>query len=410
MAEIDAKVNMSLDDIIKMDKKKKAANAKSKRGMSVRGRGSTRGNMRGNARGNTRGNSRGRGNMRGNQRGNMRGRSSSMSRRGQWQRYPQNNLRGGYIKKRYNNSNVKSNLTRSRSNMSLNRLNLNGSPRSSRGGYASRRGGRGLTRSRSRTNLSFNNKPSFMANKNKGYLKRTTSMPDLRDPSSVYNRLGYQNPAQIAYRSRVKRAKNVLLQRQTKAMRMQNALSLSPVSYKNMSPLKPTINSRQYNSSGFRSDQMMRMQRRSQYEQKLMRMSNTRSRSANPASMNFINSINAAYNSNRHPAMSLYDSGTDSPIVVPQRKLQRGRSPFRQSLQSLKAASKAASRSASYSRQPQRRSRSRSRSRPRNTRNSVISLTDAADLEDRSFSEVMYSLSNGFGVTGRTLNDRFSLF
>lgn len=164
--------------------------------------------------------------MRGNKRGNMRGRSNSMSRRGQWQRYPQNNLRGGYIKKRYNNSNVKSNLTRSRSNMSLNHLNLNGSPRSSRGGYAPRRGGRALSRSRSRTNLSFNNKPSFMPNKNKGYLKRTTSMPDLRDPSSVYNRLGYQNPAQIAYRSRVKRAKNVLLQRQTKAMRMQNALSV----------------------------------------------------------------------------------------------------------------------------------------------------------------------------------------
>lgn len=52
------------------------------------------------------------------------------------------------------------------------------------------------------------------------------------------------------------------------------------------------------------------------------------------------------------------------------------------------------------------RSRSRSRSRSR-TRNTPSSDT-GADVDDRTFSEVMYSLSGNLGVTGRTLNDRFS--
>lgn len=54
---------------------------------------------------------------------------------------------------------------------------------------------------------------------------------------------------------------------------------------------------------------------------------------------------------------------------------------------------------------PAGRSRSRSRSRTRN----IPPLVDAgADVDDRTFSEVMYSLSGNLGVTGRTLNDRFS--
>lgn len=46
-------------------------------------------------------------------------------------------------------------------------------------------------------------------------IKRVSSAPNLRDPNSVYNRLGYQSPAQVAYRHRVKRAKQLLLQRQS---------------------------------------------------------------------------------------------------------------------------------------------------------------------------------------------------
>lgn len=55
---------------------------------------------------------------------------------------------------------------------------------------------------------------------------------------------------------------------------------------------------------------------------------------------------------------------------------------------------------------PRQRSRSRSRSRSR-TR-PTNQLQAGANVDDRSFSEVMYSVSNNLGVTGRTLNDRFS--
>ena len=230
-----------------MEKKKKT-NTKTKRGGSVmrgtrggmRGsRGGMRGSMRGGPRGNMRGGSRG--NMRGgmrNTRGNMRGRGNGPNRRGQWNnRYSQNNgVRGGFVNKRYNNGTIRTNLRRSRSNMSLNRMSMNNSPRGSRGGFNNHRGGKfGLTRSRSRsrTNLSsYNNQQTYMPQNNiggGGFLKRTASMPNLRDPSSVYNRLGYQSPSQVAYRNRVKRAKNVLLQRQSKAARMQSALMVRTI-------------------------------------------------------------------------------------------------------------------------------------------------------------------------------------
>jgi hypothetical protein len=212
-----------------MEKKKKI-NPKAKQGGMIRGgtirggiiRGGMRGTMRGANRGNIRGNNtRGRNNNNINNRQNT---NQAFNKRGQWKKYPQKSVHGGFIKKRFNNTTVKTNLTRSRSNLSLNRLNAT-SPKNVRGGFSSRQGGKfGLTRSRSRTNLAFT-KPTYQA-KAKGFLKRTNSMPNLQDPSSVYNRLGYQSPAQVAYRNRVKRAKNVSLQRHNKALRMQNAFSV----------------------------------------------------------------------------------------------------------------------------------------------------------------------------------------
>lgn len=141
-----------------------------------------------------------------------------------WQRGANNsNIRGGFLKNRY-----KKNLVRSRSNMSLNqKANARGSGafnvRRGRGGGGNRFG---LTRSRSRTNLTFN-QSGFFTNNKSPLLKRTSSLPNLRDPTSVHNRLGYQSPAQIAYRNRVKRAKQLLLQRQNQRLNLQNQYRVS---------------------------------------------------------------------------------------------------------------------------------------------------------------------------------------
>lgn len=54
------------------------------------------------------------------------------------------------------------------------------------------------------------------------------------------------------------------------------------------------------------------------------------------------------------------------------------------------------------------RQRSRSRSRSRSRTRNAPSSDARPDVDDRTFSEVMYSLSGNLGVTGRTLNDRFS--
>lgn len=70
----------------------------------------------------------------------------------------------------------------------------------------------GLTRSKSRTNITTSTLKRVLTTKG---LKRTSSLPNLRDPLSVHNRLGYQSPQQVAYRNRVKRAKQLLLQRQS---------------------------------------------------------------------------------------------------------------------------------------------------------------------------------------------------
>lgn len=133
-----------------------------------------------------------------------------------------NTARGGFARNRFRKS---GNLTRSRSNLSLNQQKAN----NARGGAFNVRRGRGnrfnLTRNRSRTNLTYN-QGGFFTN-NKSPLKRTSSLPNLRDPNSVYNRLGYQSPAQIAYRNRVKRAKQLLLQRQNQRLNLQNQFRVS---------------------------------------------------------------------------------------------------------------------------------------------------------------------------------------
>lgn len=53
------------------------------------------------------------------------------------------------------------------------------------------------------------------------------------------------------------------------------------------------------------------------------------------------------------------------------------------------------------------RQRSRSRSRSRSRTHNTTASDSSGDVDDRSFSEVMYSLSGNLG-TGRTLNERFS--
>ena len=137
-----------------------------------------------------------------------------------WKRSP-GKVRGGFVRKRYNKRG--GGLIRSRSNLALNSTFKT----NTRGGFGANRrfaGNKfGLNRSRSRTNLSFGQGGFFT---NRSPLKRTNSMPNLRDPTSVHNRLGYQSPAQIAYRNRVKRAKQLLLQRQNQRMNLQNDFSV----------------------------------------------------------------------------------------------------------------------------------------------------------------------------------------
>ena len=184
-----------------MEKKKKAANTKNRRGRALR-----RGNNRGANNPRARSQSQNRG-LRGVTRTNFKNKNNQMfrNRNGRWAKGARANVRGGFAKKRFN-KNQRSNLTRSQSNSNLNKIK--------RGGFGNRRGGRfGLKRSRSRSNLNAN---GFLP-KN-GLTKRTNSMSNLNDPNSVYNRLGYQSQKQIAYRNRVKRAKQLLIQRQNKVM------------------------------------------------------------------------------------------------------------------------------------------------------------------------------------------------
>lgn len=87
----------------------------------------------------------------------------------------------------------------------------------------------GLTRSRSRNNLSTIPVKNFSTNSR--VLKKTNSLPDLRNPNSVHNRLGYQSLNQVAYRNRVKRAKKLLLQLQNKQKRADDQLVIYLIIY-----------------------------------------------------------------------------------------------------------------------------------------------------------------------------------
>ncbi|XP_015432478.1 PREDICTED: uncharacterized protein LOC107188662 [Dufourea novaeangliae] len=385
MSEIDAKVNMSLDEIIKMEKKekkKKAGTANGKTG-AKRAQSSARGRS-----------------------GGLRGRGARVKRNigtvkkdQAWQPgQHNNNVRGGFVRKRYKKNNG---LARSRSNLTLNQKS------NARGAFNVRRGRGnrfGLTRSRSRTNLTFT-QGGFFTN-NKTPLKRTNSLPNLRDPTSVHNRLGYQSPAQIAYRNRVKRAKQLLLQRQNQRLSLQNQFRV-PQAGKSLLSLQQRsaidrrqqilTSQRRFTTGGLRSDQIARAQRRAQYEQKLMRINSPRL-SAN-SNVNFMCTLGNDYTPGTHQRPLPLVPARNGSAVSSLRQLPRGRSPFRQSVQSLNMVG----RSPLFGRQ---RSRSRSRSRSR-TRNAPSSDT-GADVDDRTFSEVMYSLSGNLGVTGRTLNDRFS--
>ncbi|XP_046480085.1 uncharacterized protein [Neodiprion pinetum] len=400
MSEIDAKVNMSLDEIIKMEKKDK----KNKKTTPPNKKGNIKRNRAGNVRG--RGGFRGRGARNANQNGTPAKASQS------WRlnrNQNQNIVQGGYVKRRYNKN---GGLVRSRSNLNLN-VKRGGPNNTTRGGLMSRRGrgGRaGLNRSRSRINLTFTQRGFYTGNNNnnnnKNLLKRTNSLPNLRDPTSVHNRLGYQSPAQAAYRNRVKRAKQVLLQRQNQRLNHPNEFRLPQVG-KSLTTLQQRAlerrqqiltSQRRYNTGGLRSDQIVRAQRRAQYLQKLMRMNTPRMNTGQ--NVNFMCTLGNDYvREIRQRSMSL--SRNQGGNVSNLRQLPRGRSPFRQSMQSLNMVGRAP-----LFAQQQRRSRSRSRSRSRN-RN--IPIADpGTDVDDRTFSEVMYSLSGNLGVTGRTLNDRFS--
>lgn len=314
-----------------------------------------------------------------------------------WQRNVNNtnNARPGFVKNRFKKND---NLTKSRSNLNLNQKKNTRSAFNVRRGRTNRFG---LTRNRSRTNLTFN-QGGFFTN-NKSPLQKANSLPNLRDPNSVHNRLGYQSPAQIAYRNRVKRAKQLLLQRQNQRLNLQNQFRMP--GQKNLLLTQPRTLGRQqiltsqrrFTTGGLRSDQIARAQKRAQYEQKMMRIN--ASRLTPSSNVNFMCTLGNEYipNSIRQRPLTLPQTRHPSAIGGP-RPLIRGRSPYKQSTQGLNMIGRA----------PlfNRRSRSRSRSRSR-TRN-IVSSDSSGEVDDRSFSEVMYSLSGNLGVTGRTLNDRFS--
>ncbi|XP_043266338.1 uncharacterized protein LOC122405545 isoform X1 [Colletes gigas] len=386
MSEIDAKVNMSLDEIIKMEKKEK----KKKAGTATGKTGAKR----------TRGSARGRS-------GGLRGRGARVKRNvgtnKKEQTWPagqnnNNNVHGGFVRKRYKKNNG---LVRSRSNLVLNQKS------NTRGAFNIRRGRGnrfGLTRSRSRTNWTFTQGGLFTNNKTT--LKRTNSLPNLRDPTSVHNRLGYQSPAQIAYRNRVKRAKQLLLQRQNQRLSLQNQFRVPPAGKSLLSLQQRSAmdrrqqiltSQRRFTTGGLRSDQIARAQRRVQYEQKLMRMNSPRLNTN--SNVNFMCTLGNEYNPSTHQRPLTLAPSRNGNAVNSLRQLPRGRSPFRQNVQSLNMVGRVP-----LFGQQRSRSRSRSRSRTRNTPSS-----DArADVDDRIFSEVMYSLPGNLGVTGRTLNDRFT--
>ncbi|XP_015114334.1 serine/arginine repetitive matrix protein 2 [Diachasma alloeum] len=413
MAEGDAKVNMSLDDIIKLDRKDK------KRKVMVNGKGGGRKNRQGKGQPGPRGQSGPRGQpglrgqpgprgQRGNKGNNLRGRgANNMNKnvnapKSQAWRLQRQQSNADFVAKRYN-QNVGPKRLQNKQN--VNKGNeRKGQINSSRQGFAARRapaaaglrGGKtGMTRARSRNNIPGAKR--FM-DPPKG-IKRVSSLPNLRDPNSVYNRLGYQSPAQVAYRNRVKRAKQLLLQRQSQRLVPND---LVPRLAKSLSLLKQRVletrqrmltTQRGFNAGGLRSDQILRAQRRQQYNQKLLRMSAAR---VNPnPNVNFMCTLGDEYGP-RQRSRSMSRGGS----MRGRRQMSRGRSPYRQNPQNFNQH---------LPRAPLfRRSRSRSSSRSRSRTRTVPLIHSNTNVDDRTFSEVMYSVSNNLGVTGRTLNDRFT--
>ncbi|KAF7408794.1 hypothetical protein HZH66_003331 [Vespula vulgaris] len=380
MSEIDAKVNMSLDEIIKMEKKEKKKKANTTNGKAGPKR--------------NRGNARGRNGLRG--RGARTKRNiGTLKKEQKWQRGQNANLRGSFTKKRYNKNGGVASQNILASNQ---KANIRGNLNVRRG-----RGNRyGLTRSRSRTNLTFTKAGFFTANKTT--LKRTNSVSSVRDPTSVHNRLGYQSPAQIAYRNHVKRAKQLLLQRQNQRLNFQNQFRMLQAGKSSISLQQRPLERRQqiltsqrrFTTGGLRSDQIARAQRRAQYEQKLMRINSAR---ITPSNVNFMCTLGNDYTPNTHEHSISLAQNRNERSMSGLHQLLRGRSPITQTIQNLNMIG----RSPVFGRQ---RSRSRSRSRSR-TRN--VPMSDSGtDLDDRTFSKIMYSISASLGVTGRTLNDRFS--
>ena len=145
----------------------------------------------------------------------VRGRAAVQGKRKVQQRSTQNwkrqgRVQTGFIKKK----NAANTMFRAKSNNNLNKIKPKNNNNNVRGNFVGRRLNTsrvGLARSKSRNNLAFVQNRNFTNEINKINGKRTNSMPNLRDPNSVHSRLGYQSPAQIAYRNRIKRAKQLLI-------------------------------------------------------------------------------------------------------------------------------------------------------------------------------------------------------
>ncbi|KAK0180523.1 hypothetical protein PV327_006150 [Microctonus hyperodae] len=411
MAEIDAKVNMSLDEIIKMTRQEKK-----KKPIVPVGKGGPKKNNKRNI-----GNGRSYSGLKvqdSNFRKNTRPTvTNGLKKRSQAWRLQRRQTNVGFIGKRYKqpNGNI-----RSLSSTNLNKVpKLQQSQQNNKkiSGFTTRiikNGKIGLMQSRSRSN---NNATATIvknfftnnSNNNKG-LKKTNSLPDLRNPNSVHSRLGYQSPAQIAYRNRVKRAKQLLLQRQTQKQLSNDHMIRRQGKFvtalqQRALDCRQQISTPQklFSTGGLRSDQILRSQRRAQYAQKFMRINAARI-NPNPTT-NFMCTLGKSYDPIYQPRGINVTPRQSRPINNNNfQHHSRERSSLRQISVSLHLPPR--SNANTSSRTPlSSRARSRSRSRSR-THPTLIQTGGNAD--DRSFSEVMYSVSNNLGVTGRTLNDRFS--
>ncbi|XP_057331743.1 uncharacterized protein LOC130671701 [Microplitis mediator] len=408
MAEFEAKINMSLDEIIKLERKEK------KKKLNVNGKPAMKKNIRAN---NVRGVGRARnavgaggnksftGNFKknfktgGSPNLNAKKRNQSQAWRLQRGRNA-NQPNSGFVTKRYKQQNGVIKRTKTGLGINKNINNKQQQQQINKRGLALRRTKNmrfGLTRSRSRNNLATAGVKNFSPNAR--VLKKTNSLPDLRNPNSVHNRLGYQSLNQVAYRNRVKRAKKLLLQLQNKQKRgdeqmvYRPAKALTALQRRALERRQQQLLSSQriFNAGGLRSDQILRTQRRAQYAQKFMRLNAAQ---MNP-NVNFMCTLGDDFNMNQrqmnfnqNPGRNLGNSNL--------RHMSRERSPFRPNMQN------------SIPRSQFMRPRSRSRSRSRSRVQTVSSIPAGANVDDRTFSQVMYSVSNNLGVTGRTLNDRFS--